>query len=807
MSTLLLICMTCLAASPGSELILDDFQYASVPAAAAAWKTSEGTPPLQMTKDGGRAVLRVPAPFGTDAGLSRIVIDRFGTWNLSAPSFFTLELRPGNAEMFEHVTLYFHSKTGWYGQGKQLNDSQWGTFAFPKDGFGTEQQPQGWARVDCIRIALWRRSVPSASAQDTWVDLRELAAGWHQTAIVVPDGDGPETRAGRAAADRIEGLLRDGGIACDRLTESSLQKASLGRRALVILPYNPSLSSADYSVLSKWVNSGGKIFACYGSSPLLMRLLKLKEPTYYRPARRDTLAAVRLDTTGIPGLPRTVRQNSWNITEPKPADPSARVVGRWLDGAGKPTGHAALWMSDTGAYFSHVVLDDDPHAKQAMLIAILGKLAPSIWTEAARSAIEQADNIGDCQSGTQLAQQLHEFPTPDLTRQLNQAELLMQQARQLAAAGKGFDSLAAARKCRTLRTAVFLRAQASPKVEGRAWWNHSGTGAYPGDWERTCRELAASGFNMIVPNMLWGGSARYRSDVLPVSPVVKEYGDQIAQCVAAGKKYGVEVHVWKVNWNLGHEVPKEYVEKLRQAGRLQMTYDGKPMNWLNPAHPENFKLELDSLLEVVKKYAVDGIHFDYIRYPNSTCDFSDYSHHKFEADTGITVQDWPTDCYSGKLKNAYTDWRCQQITRLVEAVHREAKRIRPSIKISAAVFGSYPACRESVAQDWPLWIRKGYLDFVCPMDYTMSDEYFKRLIKTQRELVGGRIPIYPGIGATASRSSLSPDRVVGQIDITRRLGADGFTIFNLSESTAQRILPAVAVGAGRTKAIPKHAEK
>ena len=36
-------------------------------------------------------------------------------------------------------------------------------------------------------------------------------------------------------------------------------------------------------------------------------------------------------------------------------------------------------------------------------------------------------------------------------------------------------------------------------------WNHSGTGAYPGDWERSAKLLAENGFNMILPNMLWGG--------------------------------------------------------------------------------------------------------------------------------------------------------------------------------------------------------------------------------------------------------------------------------------------------------------
>ena len=147
---------------------------------------------------------------------------------------------------------------------------------------------------------------------------------------------------------------------------------------MVILPYNPTLSDADYDVLASWVKHGGKLFACYSSAPRLMRILKLKDPQYYRPGPGQSLAAIEFNTVGISGLPRRVRQASWNTTDVKPADRSVRVIGQWLDKAGKPTGHAALLLGDTGAYFGHVVLDDDPAGKQAMLLAVLGKLAPSL---------------------------------------------------------------------------------------------------------------------------------------------------------------------------------------------------------------------------------------------------------------------------------------------------------------------------------------------------------------------------------------------------------------------------------------------
>ena len=88
-------------------------------------------------------------------------------------------------------------------------------------------------------------------------------------------------------------------------------------------------------------------------------------------------------------------------------------------------------------------------------------------------------------------------------------------------------------------------------------------GAYPGDWDRTCKELAEAGFNMVIPNMLWAGVAHYPSDVLPRSKTYDEYGDQITQCLAAAKKYGLEVHVWKVNHNPGHLSPRDFIDRMR----------------------------------------------------------------------------------------------------------------------------------------------------------------------------------------------------------------------------------------------------
>ena len=409
---------------------------------------------------------------------------------------------------------------------------------------------------------------------------------------------------------------------------------------------------------------------------------------------------------------------------------------------GKPTGKGALWLSDRGAFFSHVILPDDREGKKRLLAAVLGHLSEPLWQEMAENELAQAGRVGPCRNFDEVAAHVRGQKVSRSKKLLAAAKRTLARAKKRFDTGAYVEAVQLARQGHNQAAEAYLRGQSSPRREGRAWWESLGHGRLSGrlgpDGEGGFPD---AGFNMIVPNMLWAGVAHYESDILPRSATYRKFGDQIAQCVAAAKKHGLEVHVWKVNHYLSGGTPKAFVEKLRRAGRLQASVRGEEKNWLCPSHPENFKLEVESMLEVARKYDVDGLHFDYIRYPNRDHCYCDGCRQRFEAASGRKVKVWPDDCHSGERKEEYNDWRCRQITRLVAAVHREAKRLRGELKISAAVFGSYPACRASIAQDWVAWAKAGYVDFLCPMDYTTSDLGFRALVTNQ--LASGRGPRAP----------------------------------------------------------------
>jgi uncharacterized lipoprotein YddW (UPF0748 family) len=346
---------------------------------------------------------------------------------------------------------------------------------------------------------------------------------------------------------------------------------------------------------------------------------------------------------------------------------------------------------------------------------------------------------------------------------------------------------------------AFFRAQPSKPNEFRATWIHSAFGIEGWGWDKSVATLKSNGFNAIIPNLLWAGVAYYPSKILPVSPSVGEQGDQVAECLKACRKYGIEMHVWKVNHNLLH-APPEFVEKLRAAGRTQKDRQGADVNWLCPSHPENFALERDSMLEVVQNYDVDGIHFDYIRYPDQNACFCDGCRERFEAAAGTKVEHWPEDVLTGKQAEAFGDWRREQITRLVRAVSQEAHKLKPGIKVSAAVFGNWESARKVVGQDAKAWVDAGYLDFVCPMDYESADADFSKWVRSQVAAINHKIPCYAGIGAYRLSG---PEQLAGQIQLSRQLGADGFVIFNLTEKLATQFLLPLRLGVTSTPPLSK----
>ena len=622
-------------------------------------------------------------------------------------------------------------------------------------------------------------------------------------AIVLPaSGD---VQYARSVGKRFNRMLNSIGFTAAILEEASLSQAQLKPRRLVILPLNTVVTAQTGKLLKNFVAGGGKLFVTYSLADAVAPLLGLRQTDWLKQEAPGQFAAVRLNAPEIPDMPASIRQASWNITVATPTTPQTKIVGYWYDGTGKSTGLPALFVGEAGVFFSHIFLSDDIQTKTQLLAALLGHLIPEFRDTLAKRAIEAMTTVGHTEGLEALRAFVQQSGVPEAGQALKTGERMMASARTEYEQKVYNAAITTARASREAFSRAYFLSHVSLETEGRAVWNHSGLGAYPGDWDRSAKELAAAGVNMILPNMAWAGIAHYPSKVLPQSKTFTQYGDQLAQCVAAARKHGLEVHVWKITWNL-EGAPKEFINKMQESGRTQVSATGKPINWLCPSHPKNVLLELESILEIVENYDVDGIHLDYIRYPGSHACYCEGCYKRFVLATRLRIDEWPAAVLpkTGVYADRYVEWRTQQITRLVRLLHKRGREANPNLKISTAVFGGYPACVTSIGQDWIAWAKAGYVDFVCPMNYTEDTNYFSELLTNQLALMPKEVPIYPGIGATASNSLLTPDAVVEQVYLSRHLGASGWTIFDYSVDISGTVLPALGMGVTKSKAKPSH---
>lgn len=607
-----------------------------------------------------------------------------------------------------------------------------------------------------------------------------------------------ERNYARGVSRRVAGWLAELGLAPRTVDDEALTATLLRGVNVVMLPYNPHPPASEVAVLESFVGRGGRLIVCYAADPRLARLMGVKLGAYRADPAARSWRRIRFEDQAPPGMPALVFQTSRNIRPVYPRRGRGEVIGWWEDSRGKRRDPA--WVrTAAGFWMTHVLLDDgDTRSKQRMLIALLGALDPGVWEPAARQALRRAETLGHFENFEAVKRAIR--TRGQKVEDTGAADALLGVAvarrqtlrRQLAArefAAVVADSEALYERLASAYAATF----ASRPGALHGVWDHGGWGLYPGNWKRTASELADCGITDVFVDVMWPGRARYPSGVVPVDDGVKRFGDAPAAASAALHGHGLRLHVWKICWNLDG-APESMLKTLRKEGRLQRTAEGQTLNWLCPSHPDNLRYEKDALREVLRGYAVDGLHLDYVRYPGPEGCYCDGCRRRFEQAVGRRVSPWPGAARRNALRKRYAAWRCDRITALVRDVGAFARTMKPDLVLSAAVFGKYPSCVDSVGQDWRLWLERGYLDFVVPMNYTEDEVRFRELVGSQRALAASPRQLCPGIGVTAAESRLDVVQVLHQLDVARYHGTRGAVLFDLNKTLAEDILPILRTG-------------
>lgn len=671
--------------------------------------------------------IKFPCPFNAQA--TRFYWDYPVSVDLTKSATIELELFCPNQETIQSVGLYLQSGKGWYLWIKPILKSGRQKFFLQVKDAATEGRPAGWNKISGVRVSFQNNT----TAANTFMVLAGLKAG--TSGIILVKGtlsapnDGERAVAQKTTA-RIAKWLEDMGVVHSVLDDEDISNGRVRSASIIILPYNPQISDTEMRQLEKLSANGSKLIVFYRSNPRLAELMDMKLGKYQAAGEPGQWSGFQFNRSAPPGMPPRIIQESGNIYTVLPNSEKSKIIAFWQDASGRTLSDPAWVQSEQGAWMTHILLGEDSENKKKMLLALLGHFDMSIRPAAAQNTFDQ--------------------------------DVVINGAANRLPKGREF----------------------------RGVWNHSGLGLYPGDWNKTCQLLAASGITAVFPNVLWAGTAHYPSKFVSQVEQSKRYGDPLAQCVVATRGAGLELHVWKVCWNLAM-APKDFTENMRKQGRLQRNNLKATLPWLCPSDPANISLELNAIIEVLSNYNIDGIHLDYIRYPDANSCYCAGCRTRFEKWTGQAVANWPADVITGKQNAGYKTWRSLQITEFVRAVRREIKKIKPQAKLSAAVYPKYPECRESIGQDWGLWLKEGIVDFVCPMDYLPTVSAFRETLDCQLALQNSNQRIYPGIGATLSEGDLGSAILLGQIRVLRECGAGGFMLFDLNPSLAANFLPLI----------------
>ncbi|MGN0854979.1 MAG: glycoside hydrolase family 10 protein [Kiritimatiellia bacterium] len=650
---------------------------------------------------------------------------------------------------FRSFSFYFKSGEGWYhGTFAPEEDGAWTRLTVNKSECRTEGRPAGWGKIEAVRISGWRAGAGRATC--AFANLVPLG-GDPEVLVVYAESmraqDAATARDSMTFGGRVVSSLTALGLESALVADTDFSDELMRTAQTLVFPYNPGFPREKEALLRRYAARGGRFLACYRLSASLATLLGVKTRGVVRPTDRGgaAIGGFRRVGRGLVGQPDFAPQASW-MTQVVVREPTVEVVAEWATGrTGEGSGYPALVRTSKGLFMSHVWLGGTSGESLALMQAIIGDLAPSL--------------------------------APGMSRRM----------RRLA------DEQAA--------RAAWLKGRTSRRGELRAIWCHDARGLGGGrDWDASVKFLRDNGFNAVLPNLAWAGTAFYKSSVLPVDASVAVRGDALAQCLQACRTYGVQCHVWKVCWNMGAYATKDFERRMVAAHRVQVNDRGeKKTRWLCPSHPANQRLEIAAMVELAKK-GPDGIHFDYIRYPDGGHCFCDGCRRRFEARLGHTVTNWPAalrgENVPEELKTAWKDFRTANITAVVKAVAERVRRECPGVKISAATYRNAATDPCEIGQDWGVWCRAGWLDFVCPMDYEDSAAMFRSQVKLQKETVG-KAKLYPGIGLSCFRSDgAEAVRLARQIEVVRELGLDGFTVFNL-DRTAERVLPQLRAGITR----------
>ena len=276
--------------------------------------------------------------------------------------------------------------------------------------------------------------------------------------------------------------------------------------------------------------------------------------------------------------------------------------------------------------------------------------------------------------------------------------------------------------------------------------------------------------------------ALYKSDLEPWSEyltgtqgrVPSPYYDPLEFAVAEAHQRGLELHAWFNPYRARHmnaksPVAANHITKTKPG--LVRTYN--QYLWLDPGEPEVREHSLRVVLDVVRRYDIDAVHFDDYFYPYP------------EKTSGGRDLDFPDDASwqksGAKSGLGRNDWRRRNVDQFVQQMNRAIHAEKPHVKFGLSPFGIWrpehpPTIKgldayDKLYADARQWLHEGWCDYMAPQLYWAIDpvpQSFPALLKWWHDENPKNRHVWPGINTLKVGSGWNATEITQQIELTRK---------------------------------------
>ena len=230
------------------------------------------------------------------------------------------------------------------------------------------------------------------------------------------------------------------------------------------------------------------------------------------------------------------------------------------------------------------------------------------------------------------------------------------------------------------------------------------------EFEKTIKEefskITSKGFNTVTVQVRPCADAFYKSSYFPTSRYFNgEQGsemdyDPLEIICSYAQQFDLKIEAWITPYRVSQDddysklSPNNFAVKNKKMTKV---VDGKI--YFNPAYDKVTNLIVSGVKELVENYNISAIHFDDYFYPTQNKNFDKKEYKRYGGDLSLA------------------DWRRQKVTDMVKRVYDAVKSANKDVEFGISPASNIENDKKNLYADVELWVKKGYLDYICPQVY------------------------------------------------------------------------------------------